>query len=122
LPPVAGDRVQIQQVIINLIVNACDAMEGVPIGDRRLWIGTSVSPASGVELTVRDSGPGIDEAMLPRIFEPFISSKPTGLGLGLSISRKIVAAHRGELWAERGADVGALFHLTLPPAPRDVEG
>lgn len=118
LPRVAVDRVQIQQVILNLIVNACDAMESVATEQRQLWIGTSLHPQLGVELTVRDSGPGIAAAMLQRIFQPFVSSKDTGLGLGLSISQKIVAAHRGRLWAQQGTSGGAVFHLTLPLADR----
>jgi C4-dicarboxylate-specific signal transduction histidine kinase len=113
LPRIAADRVQIQQVILNLIVNACDAMEEVAADQRRLWIGTSAHHQS-VELTVRDSGPGLDEAMLQRIFDPFVSTKSTGLGLGLSISQKIVASHGGRLWAERSETGGALFRLTLP--------
>jgi two-component system CheB/CheR fusion protein len=89
-------------------------MASVPPEQRRLWIGTSRQSPTGVELTVRDSGPGIDEAMLQRIFQPFVSTKAKGLGLGLSISQKIVAAHHGRLWAERSPDAGAIFHLTLP--------
>lgn len=114
LPPVPVDKVQIQQVILNLIVNACDAMANVPPEQRRLWIGTSLHSQTTVELTVRDSGPGIDEVMLQRIFQPFVSTKSSGLGLGLSISHKIVAAHQGLLWAERGPNTGAVFHLLLP--------
>lgn len=114
LPSVPVDKVQIQQVILNLIVNACDAMASVPPEQRRLWIGTARHSPTSVELTVRDSGPGIDEAMLQRIFQPFVSTKANGLGLGLSISQKIVAAHHGRLWAERAPNAGAIFHLTLP--------
>lgn len=118
LPRVVADRVQIQQVILNLIVNACDAMEEIAVEQRRLWISTSAHPQGGVELTVRDSGPGLDEAMLQRIFDPFVSTKATGLGLGLSISQKIVASHGGQLWAERSDTGGAIFRLLLPPASR----
>lgn len=118
LPRVAADRVQIQQVILNLIVNACDAMESVAPAQRRLWIGTSMHPTLGVELSVRDSGPGIEESMLERVFDSFVSTKPSGLGLGLSISQKIVVAHGGRLWAERSPAGGAIFRLTLPVATR----
>jgi C4-dicarboxylate-specific signal transduction histidine kinase len=118
LPRVAADRVQIQQVILNLIVNACEAMEGIEAHQRRLWITTSADPERGVELAVRDSGPGLDDAMLQRIFDPFVSTKSTGLGLGLSISQKIIASHGGQLWAERSESGGAVFRLTLPAAPR----
>ncbi len=114
LPPVLVDRVQIQQVILNLIVNACDALEAVDVEQRRLWISTSAHPRQGVELTVRDSGPGLDQEMLQRIFDPFVSTKSTGLGLGLSISQKIIASHGGRLWAERGDTGGAIFRLLLP--------
>jgi len=120
LPRVAADRVQIQQVILNLIVNACDAMEKVAPEQRRLWIGTSMHAHLGVELSVRDSGPGIEESMLERVFDSFVSTKSSGLGLGLSISQKIVVAHGGRLWAERSASGGAIFHLTLPVAARGV--
>jgi len=116
LPRVAADRVQIQQVILNLIVNACDAMESVAPDQRRLWLSTSMHSHLGVELSVRDSGPGIEEQMLERIFDSFVSTKSTGLGLGLSISQKIVIAHGGRLWAERSASGGAIFRLTLPVA------
>jgi len=118
LPRICVDRVQIQQVILNLIVNACDAMESVAPGQRRLWISTAVHPQLGVQLTVRDSGPGIEETMLERVFDSFVSTKASGLGLGLSISQKITVAHGGRLWAERSARGGAIFRLTLPPAPR----
>jgi signal transduction histidine kinase len=118
LPRVAADRVQIQQVILNLIVNACDAMENVAPDQRRLWIATSMHPTLGVELSVRDSGPGIEESMLERVFDSFVTSKPSGLGLGLSISQKIVVAHGGRLWAERSPAGGAIFRLTLPVATR----
>jgi signal transduction histidine kinase len=114
LPRVPADRVQIQQVILNLIVNACDAMESVAPNQRRLWISTSMHPTLGVELSVRDSGPGIEESMLERVFDSFVSTKPSGLGLGLSISQKIVVAHGGRLWAERCPPGGAIFRLTLP--------
>jgi signal transduction histidine kinase len=121
LPRVLVDRVQIQQVILNLIVNACDAMENVPKDQRRLWIRTSLNPQLGVELTIRDSGPGIDAAMLQQIFESFVSTKASGLGLGLSISKKIIAAHHGRLWAERGENGGAVFHLTLPMSAHEPQ-
>lgn len=118
LPRVAADRVQIQQVILNLIVNACDAMEGIAPDQRRLWIGTAMHPTLGVELSVRDSGPGIEQSMLERVFDSFVSTKPSGLGLGLSISQKIVVSHGGRLWAERSPAGGAIFRLTLPVATR----
>ena len=93
-------------------------MESVAPDQRRLWIGTSMHPTLGVELSVRDSGPGIEESMLERVFDSFVSTKPSGLGLGLSISQKIVVAHGGRLWAERSPAGGAVFRLTLPVATR----
>lgn len=114
LPSVACDRVQIEQVILNLIVNACQAMANVPADAKRLELVTrwAVKPVE-VELVVCDRGGGIDQALLERIFEPFVTTKADGLGLGLSISRSIVVAHGGRLWAEN-TQAGAAFHLTLP--------
>jgi C4-dicarboxylate-specific signal transduction histidine kinase len=116
LPSVPADRVQIQQVILNLIVNGCQAMSEPEVEVKRLILVTRCAPsARAVELTVIDSGGGIDEILLERIFQPFVTTKENGLGLGLSISRSIILAHRGRLWAEHArTGVGAEFHLTLP--------
>ncbi len=113
LPPVIADRVQIQQVMLNLFANACDSMACVPEHERTLTIVTRAHPPAHVELSVIDSGIGIDALQMEHIFEPFVTNKPHGLGLGLSICRTIVAAHGGQLWAENLAR-GAAFHLTLP--------
>jgi hypothetical protein len=123
LPRVCGDRVQLQQVLVNLIVNACDAMTSVPPAERRLTIRGASDPGGEARLSITDTGPGIAAAPADRIFEPFFSSKAEGLGLGLSICRKIIIAHGGQLWGENNADGGATFHITLPIAlERDLDG
>jgi PAS domain S-box-containing protein len=115
LPVVLGDRVQLHQVVMNLMVNGLEAAQQLP-GDRWLKVRTCRSSGGGVELTVEDSGKGIAESDLARVFEPFFSTKPDGLGMGLSISRSIVQAHSGRLWAENIAGGGALFRCVLPAA------
>jgi signal transduction histidine kinase len=112
---VMGDPVQIQQVIINLILNAFDAGAGLPSERRRVRVETSDTPR-GVQLTVRDSGAGIATGDLPRLFDPFFSTKSSGMGLGLSIVRSIVEAHGGTITAASNA-IGAEFSVTLPVAP-----
>jgi signal transduction histidine kinase len=112
---VLGDPVQIQQVIINLILNAFDASAGLPPDRRRVRIETSDTPR-GVRVTVRDYASGIAASDLPRLFDPFFSTKSAGMGLGLSIARSIVEAHGGTISAAKG-DPGAEFCMTLPIAP-----
>jgi PAS domain S-box-containing protein len=113
LPPIAADRVQLQQVVLNLLVNACDAMAELPPAERRVVISTAeIGPA--VRVSVSDRGPGITTQPIETIFEQFVTSKPHGLGLGLSICRSIVNAHGGRLWAENNLDRGATFYLLLP--------
>jgi len=114
LPAIEGDQVQLQQVLLNLIFNACDAMSAVE--GRHLTL-HSMARRDHVRLTVSDDGPGIPDGMHERIFEPFQTSKPNGLGLGLAICRTIVESHRGRLWAENGAGGrGAHLHIELPRA------
>jgi signal transduction histidine kinase len=113
LPTLFGDRVQLQQVLLNLILNACDAMDAVDRGKRRLSFAITRSADDGLRISVSDTGPGISAEQLPRIFEPFYTSKPQGLGLGLAICRSIVLAHGGRVWAE-SREGGATFHLALP--------
>jgi len=114
LPPIEGDRVQLQQVVLNLIMNAIEAM-GALTGERReLSIRTLATPDGGVQVTVRDSGPGLAETELERVFSPFYSTKPNGLGIGLSICRSIVEAHGGKLWANAGIASGAEFQFIIP--------
>jgi C4-dicarboxylate-specific signal transduction histidine kinase len=112
LPSVLGDRVQLQQVMLNLIMNGIDAMSMITDRPRELLI-QSAKHSEGVLIQVQDSGAGIDPGQADRIFEPFFTDKPEGIGMGLSISRSIVESHGGRLWAVPGAS-GALFEFTLP--------
>jgi nitrogen-specific signal transduction histidine kinase len=114
LPPVLGDRVQLQQVLLNLVLNACEAMKAKPTWERRLTMATAPDADDGVRVSVVDRGTGIPADELERVFEPFFTTKEHGLGLGLSICRSIVAAHGGRLWAGNNENGGATFHLTLP--------
>jgi C4-dicarboxylate-specific signal transduction histidine kinase len=116
LPAVRGDVVQLQQVLVNLVLNGLDAMQGVPAGRRRLCIGTEPFGA-GVRVAVRDAGPGLDAAGRERIFEPFYTTKREGMGLGLPIARSLVEAAGGRLWAAANDDdQGTTFFFTLPAA------
>ena len=134
LPLIMGDRIQLQQVVLNLLVNAIEAMSGVSEGPRELWVssqkvaeipdeaneGKFASESSAgaarthVLIAVRDSGPGLDPSALNRLFEAFYTTKPQGLGMGLLISRSIVEAHGGRLWAKATPPRGAIFRFTLP--------
>src|ERR1700730_17438631 len=117
LPPVQGDRVQLQQVILNLIVNAVDAMTGVGKGSRELLISSGRAEPDGVLVAVRDSGLGLSPESLGRLFEAFYTSKPGGMGVGLSICRSIIEDHGGRLWATANVPRGAIFQFTLPTGP-----
>jgi two-component system sensor kinase FixL len=117
LPTVSGDPVQLQQVLVNLVVNACDAMASCTSSERRLLIRTGFENRNGssaVTVSVADRGSSIPEEKLEQIFEPFFTTKAKGLGLGLSVCRTIIAAHRGKLWGTNNADCGATFHFSLP--------
>ena len=114
LPPVLGDRVELQQVILNLIINAIEAMSGISQGSRELHISARKTESSDVLVTVRDSGPGLAPATTENLFKAFHTTKPNGMGLGLSICRSIVEAHGGRLWASANAPRGAVFQFTLP--------
>jgi C4-dicarboxylate-specific signal transduction histidine kinase len=114
LPAVHGNRVQLQQVVLNFIMNAIDAMAQQPLERRRITVGTNLATDGGVEVSVSDLGPGIEPSDLPRLFQPFFTTKKSGLGIGLSVSEKIVAAHSGRIWAENRPTGGAVFHLVLP--------
>jgi PAS domain S-box-containing protein len=114
--PVQGDRVQLQQVILNLVLNAVEAMSAVEAGPRELLISTEQTEANGVLVAVRDSGPGIDPEHVERVFEAFYTTKSSGVGMGLSICRSIIDAHGGRLWAEANEPRGAVFRFTLPGA------
>jgi PAS domain S-box-containing protein len=114
LPLVQGNRVQLQQVTLNLIVNAIEAMSARNEGPRELMIGTVTAESGGVLATVRDSGPGLSPATLKHVFQSFYTTKPAGMGLGLSICRSIVEAHGGRLWASANVPRGAVFQFTVP--------
>jgi signal transduction histidine kinase len=115
LVPVPGDRVQVQQVVMNLILNAVEAMSSDEKAIRELSIRTEQSPADGgVLVEVRDSGPGIDPRNFERVFEPFYTTKTSGVGMGLSICRSIITAHGGQLWTEANDPRGAVFQFILP--------
>jgi len=114
LPPVHGDRIQVQQVVLNLVINAIEATAGISEGDRAVFISTGAIETRSAVVTVRDSGPGLTAATLERLFEPFFTTKPNGLGLGLAICRSIVEEHGGQLRATAGTSRGATFEFTLP--------
>ena len=116
LPPIEGDRVQLQQVILNLAVNAVEAMSGAWEGPRELVIQTGAG-SDGVRVAVLDSGPGLTPAGHEQLFKPFYTTKPEGLGMGLSICRSIVEAHAGRLSAIANTPRGAIFQFTLPAQP-----
>jgi PAS domain S-box-containing protein len=115
LPAIQGDRVQLQQVILNLLINAIEAMSGTSEGPRELLINTAKTDSEGVLVTVRDSGPGLAPEGVDRLFESFFTTKPGGLGMGLSICRSIIEAHHGRLWATANTPHGAVFQFNLPP-------
>jgi PAS domain S-box-containing protein len=120
LLPVQGDRVQLQQVVLNLILNAVEAMSTVEAGPRELLISTEQAQTGGVLVSVRDSGPGIDPDHVDRVFEAFYTTKSSGVGMGLSICRSIIDAHGGRLWADMNASRGAVFRFTLPGADKEL--
>ncbi|HTJ57913.1 MAG TPA: AAA family ATPase [Devosiaceae bacterium] len=117
LPPIRGDRVQLQQVMLNLIVNALEAMEDEEVAPRELTISTNTAEPGGVLVTVGDLGTGLVPGALERLFEAFYTTKPDGLGLGLSICRSIVEAHGGRLWASANQPRGTVFQFTVPADP-----
>jgi signal transduction histidine kinase len=119
IPLVLGDRVQLQQVVLNLVLNACDAMNNTDATNRHLSLGTA-NAGGFVQIVVSDRGPGIPDGQLERVFEPFVTFREEGLGLGLAISRSIMTAHGGFIRAENNADGGATFRCLLPITP--VEG
>ncbi|MER9511815.1 AAA family ATPase [Mesorhizobium sp. M0460] len=117
LPPIQGDRVELQQVILNLIINAVEAMSNAGEGARELLISTGQAELGGVLVSVRDSGPGLAPSKIERLFQAFYTTKPSGLGLGLSICRSIIEERGGRLWASANAPHGAIFQFTLPALP-----
>jgi PAS domain S-box-containing protein len=116
LPAVMGDRVHLQQVLLNLVLNAMDAVEGAPAGQLKVAVRARRDDEGAVEVAVRDAGHGIPPEKLGLVFEPFFTTKANGMGIGLAVSRTIVEAHGGRIWAENNADRGATFRFTLPVA------
>jgi len=114
LPAVNTDRVQLQQVLLNLVMNACDAMAGGPAGDRKLIIRTGLAEGEGIRVSVADRGVALAPDKLEKVFAPFFTTKGHGMGLGLSVCRTIITAHGGKLWAANNPERGATFHFTLP--------
>jgi signal transduction histidine kinase len=117
LPLIQGDRVQLQQVILNLIVNAIEAMSDLSNGARELVINSGNGESNSVLVAVKDSGPGLAPISVERMFDAFYTTKPAGLGLGLSICRSIIEAHGGRLWLTANQPRGAIFQFTVPASP-----
>jgi C4-dicarboxylate-specific signal transduction histidine kinase len=120
LPPVSGDRVQLQQVMLNLLINGCDAVAGRG-REARLHVSSRVTERGSVAIAISDNGDGIAPQDIERIFEPFVTSKSHGIGLGLAICRSIVEAHGGRLWASNNASRGATMEFELPAEPTGSE-
>jgi two-component system, LuxR family, sensor kinase FixL len=120
LPTVSGDRVHLQQVLLNLIINAMDALDGGLEISRCVTVMAHATDARMIEIAVSDSGPGIPEHKLARVFDPFFTTKSAGMGMGLPISQTIVQSHGGQLWAENNPDGGATFRFTLPTLGNEV--
>jgi C4-dicarboxylate-specific signal transduction histidine kinase len=118
--PVQGDRVQLQQVVLNLVLNAVEAMGSVEAEKRELLITTEQNQAKAVLVRVHDSGPGIDSENLERVFDAFYTTKTSGMGMGLSICRSIIDAHGGRLWASVNEPRGAVFQFTLPDVENEI--
>ena len=117
LPIIAGDRVQLQQVVLNLILNALQAMSAVSEGARQVIITTRQIELNDLYVGVQDTGPGLGPETLARLFEPFYTTKPNGMGMGLTICRSIIEAHGGRLWASACQPRGALFQFAIPARP-----
>jgi signal transduction histidine kinase len=115
LPLIEGDRIQLQQVILNLILNAVEAMSSLDEGARELQISTEADAAGGVLVSMRDSGLGLEATSVDHVFEAFYTTKPQGIGMGLAICQSIITAHGGRIWATSNEPRGAIFQFTLPP-------
>jgi C4-dicarboxylate-specific signal transduction histidine kinase len=119
LPRIQGDRVQLQQVILNLLINAIQAMGDLAEGQRVLHVSTALIETEGVRVAVRDTGPGLRPEDLERLFVPFYTTKPHGMGMGLCICRSIIEDQGGRLWATQHEPRGALFQFTIPATSGD---
>jgi C4-dicarboxylate-specific signal transduction histidine kinase len=122
LPPAMGDRVQLQQVILNLLLNAADAMSGVDDRPRQLVIRTEPEGGKRVRLSVLDVGVGLSSESVDQLFEAFYTTKPEGMGMGLSISRSIIESHQGRLWAAPNDGPGATFSFSIPSGSKGMAG
>lgn len=117
LPPVQANRIQVEKALVNLLRNSIEAMSGPGLENARLWVIAGTAGQDGfAQVTVRDSGPGLTEESIKLVFDPFYTTKPRGLGMGLAISRALIEAQGGELWAEQSEGNGAVFHFSLPVA------
>jgi signal transduction histidine kinase len=114
LPLIEGERIQLQQVLMNLILNAVEAMTVLERGPREIQISTKTNPPGSVLVTVRDSGPGLDPTSVDRVFQPFYTTKPDGMGMGLAICQSIIEAHGGQLWATSNEPHGTTFQFAIP--------
>jgi C4-dicarboxylate-specific signal transduction histidine kinase len=114
MPPINGDRVQLQQVLLNLLLNSIESLRSVAVGSRRLVIASAKSNSNSVLISVHDTGKGFSSSDLDCLFDPFYTTKSDGMGIGLSISRSIVESHGGRIWAKPNSPHGAVFHFTLP--------
>jgi signal transduction histidine kinase len=112
LPPVLGNRVQLQQVILNLVMNAIDAMR--PVQTRVLSVKTTLNERDGVHVSIADTGIGIDPSKLDQVFKPLFTTKEHGMGMGLSICRSIVESHNGQIWVSAVDQGGSIFQIVLP--------
>jgi two-component system sensor kinase FixL len=119
LPRARGIAGQVQQVLLNLLLNAFEAMRECNTNDRHVLVRAAVADDGMLKVSIRDQGPGLSPESLKKLFEPFFTTKQNGLGMGLSISRSIIEAHKGRLWAENNSGLGATFSFTLPPDPAD---
>jgi signal transduction histidine kinase len=114
LPTISGDQIQLQQVVLNLVLNAAEAMNEASPDLRRLIIRTLRHDDRFAEVSIRDCGPGIKDNPVGKIFEPFYTTKSDGMGMGLAISKEIVNSHKGVIWGENNTDRGATFYFTVP--------
>jgi C4-dicarboxylate-specific signal transduction histidine kinase len=121
LPAVVGDRVQLQQVILNLLLNACDAMSDIDDRSRQLTISTAGSDSGQVRVVVRDAGVGLYPGTVDKLFEAFYTTKQSGMGIGLSVSRSIIEKHQGRIWAAQNDGPGATFSFSIPRVPENLE-
>jgi two-component system, LuxR family, sensor kinase FixL len=121
LPQVWGDKIELQQVVLNLLINAFDAMQDVPESEREVVVWIEAVSGDTVRVGVRDSGPGLSPDIKDKVFEPFFTTKREGIGMGLSICRSIIEAHGGRLWAENNPEAGATFYFTVSVCTADDE-